>query len=231
MKKLIEFFDQSELKTDWKTQYIRYRIGRLKHQYWLLNRKNLESAIIDTYDYSIIKNCQPGKTVFFGSAGYYIKDIFPEVDVIEMHPVVKTFYKDVYICSDRSNLAEVYPYKVDNFVVVNNRADHWVDISGLTEQIKHYTAIMNDGGRFFYSFRDTQIILNRLTVNMESVFLEWAKSLETTHGLKLVWHSIDFKKKIPDENGLYDTLENPDTTNGNLKFWFVYKGNPWKIIN
>lgn len=31
-------------------------------------------------------------------------------------------------------------------------------------------------------------------------------------------------------NGYYDQLENPDTTNGNLKFWFVYKGDPWQPI-
>jgi len=46
-------------------------------------------------------------------------------------------------------------------------------------------------------------------------------------GLELVWHSVDFTKKLPDSNGYYDQLENPDTTNGNLKFWFVYKGTPW----
>lgn len=89
---------------------------------------------------------------------------------------------------------------------------------------------MNPGCRFFYSFRDTQIVgFNRLTVNMEEYFLDWAKDLERTHDLKLVWHDINFKKKLPDINGYYDQLENPDTTNGNLKFWFVYKGDVWEI--
>lgn len=41
---------------------------------------------------------------------------------------------------------------------------------------------------------------------------------------------INFKKKEPDENGVFDVSENPDTTNGNLKFLFVYKGDPWTII-
>jgi hypothetical protein len=227
MSKIIEFFNQATEKSNWKTQYIRYRLGRLKHQYWLWNRKNLTRAIIDEYDYAIMKNCQTGRTAFFGSAGYYIRDIFPDVHVIEMHPVVKTFYPDAYICTDRSMLPTVVPFLVDNFVVVNNRADHWVTVHGLTEHLRNYSSVMNLGCRVFYSFRDTQIHVNRLTTDLESHFLDWAKSLKHILGLELVWHSVDFTKKLPDSNGYYDQLENPDTTNGNLKFWFVYKGTPW----
>jgi hypothetical protein len=49
------------------------------------------------------------------------------------------------------------------------------------------------------------------------------------HKLKLVWYDINFKRKIPDDNGYYDMSENPDTTNGNLKFAFVYNGDAWTI--
>jgi len=231
MTKIIEFFDQSLEKSDWKTQYIRYRLGRLKHQYWLWNRKNPTRAIIDQYDHAIMKNCQPGKTVFFGSAGYYIRDIFPDVEVVEMHPVVKTFYPDAYICTDRSDLPTILPFNTDNFVVVNNRGDIWTELENITTHCRNYTKVMNAGCRFFYSFRDTQISgLNRLTTDMEQHFLDWALALDKECDLKLVWHSIDFSKKVPDHNGYYDQLENPDTTNGNLKFWFVYKGSPWPRI-
>ena len=94
---IIESFDQSQFKADWKTQYIRYRLGRLKHQYWLINRKNPKQAVMDTYDYSVLKNCQQGTTVYFASAGYYLKDIFPEIEVVEMQPVVKTFYPSAHM--------------------------------------------------------------------------------------------------------------------------------------
>lgn len=216
------------MRKDWKTLYTRYRLGRLKHQYWLWNRKNKNEVYVDEYDYFILKNCQPGKTLFFSSAGYYLRDIFPEVDTAEMHSVVGTFYKDTIICTDRSKLAELLPYKYDNFAVVNNRADHWVTVDGLTEHITNYTKTMNDGCRFFYSFRDTQIHVNRLTIDMEDHFLTWAKSLVMI-GLELVWHDIRFDKKVPDMNGEYNTFENPDVTNGNIKFIFVYKGSPWEI--
>jgi len=230
MTNIIENFNQSRIKPDWKTQYLRYRLGRLKHQYWLVNRKNPSRAIIDTYDYSILKNCQAGTTAFFGSAGYYVKDIFPEVEVVEMHPVVKTFYPNVHICESRNQLSQL-PFRADNFAVVNNRADIWTEVENIAQHCKYYTSVMNPGCRFFYSFRDTQISgLNRLTTNMEDFFLDWAKNLEHTHDLKLVWYDINFKKKAPDINGYYDMLENPDTTNGNLKFWFVYKGDPWNPI-
>lgn len=226
MTKLIEFFDQQPVKTDWKTQYIRYRLGRLKHQYWLWNRKNPDRACIDQYDYAILQNCQPGRTVFYASAGYYLKDIWPEIESVEMHPVVRTFYPEVHVCA-REQLKDL-PWRADNFAVVNNRADHWVTVDGLTAHLAHYCNAMNPGCRVFYSFRDTQIHINRLTTDMESLFLTWAQGLESI-GLQLVWHSIDFAYKVPDQNGYYDQLENPDTTNGNLKFWFVYQGAPWKV--
>jgi len=229
MQKQVEHFDQATFKTDWRTQYIKYRAGRLKHQLWLRNRKNLTEAVIDSYDYRILQNCQPGLTAFYGSAGHYLRDIFPKIETIEMYPVVKTFYPGVHICTDRSKLADTIPFRCDNFAVVNNRADHWVTVSGLTEHFINYSLIMNPGCRVFYSFRDTQIQLNRLTCDMKQYFLTWADGL-SEFGFDLVWYDINFDAKQPDANGYYDQLENPDTTNGNLKFWFVYKGKPWKVI-
>jgi hypothetical protein len=226
MTKIIEDFGQAAIRTDWKTQYFRYRAGRLKHQYWLINRKRCH-ALIDSYDAMIIRNCQPGTTVFFGSAGYYLKDIYPEITVIEMHPVVKTFYPDAIICENRAQLAGT-GMRVDNFAVVNNRADHWVTVDGLTQHLACYTKIMNPGCRVFYSFRDTQIHVNRLTTDLRTHFLSWAQGLSHI-GLDLVWHHIDIEPRVSDSNGCWDLLENPDTTNGNLKFWFVYRGLSWPI--
>lgn len=222
MTKLIEQFDQSLMRQDWRTNYLRYRFGRLKHQYWLWNRKR-SHAWIDTYDQAIITNCQPGNTVFFGSAGYYLRDIYPEIYVVEQHEVVSTFYPEAYVC-ERNQLATL-PFRADNFAVVNNRADHWVDLEQLTEYIKQYTQVFNPSCRFFYSFRDTQMHVNRLTTDLVRHFTSWAHSLYDI-GLTLVWSDLQFPAKAPG-----DQNENPDTTNGNIKFWFVYSGTPWKVIN
>lgn len=185
---------------------------------------------MDEYDYEILSNCQPGRTVFFASSGYYLKDIYKNIDVIEYAPIVKTFYPDVYLIDNREDIADVYPYKANNFAVVNNRADLMVSVDQISSYIKSYTTAMAPGCRFFYSFRDTQIFkgINRLTMDMERYFLDWAKSLEDILDLRLVWHDINFRKKEPDGNGEYDVFENPDTTNGNLKFWFEYQGNSWE---
>jgi hypothetical protein len=150
--KIIEYFNQSSVKTDWKTQYIRYRLGRLKHQYWLLNRKNKDQIVIDSYDYSILRNCQPGHTVFFGSAGYYLMDLLPDIHIVEMHPVVKTFYPEAIICEDRNNIATALPVLADNFAVVNNRADIWTELENITGHCEKYVRAMRPGCRFFYSF-------------------------------------------------------------------------------
>jgi hypothetical protein len=222
---LVEKIIPADHKTDFKTRYIKYRAGRLKHQYWLWNRKS-QNKIVDEYDACILKNCQAGTTAFFASAGYYLKDIWPKIDSIETHSVVSEFYSDIIFTESRQKLPQFVPYHYDNFAVVNNRGDHWVDVSGLTDHIQNYSTVMNPGCRFFYSFRDTQIHFNRLTVDHYQYFLNWAQSLSSI-GLTLVWHDIQFRKKEKDGNGNYDGLENPDTTNGNLKFWFVYKGQSW----
>ena len=226
--KLVEQIFKEDHKTDFKTRYIKYRAGRLKHQYWLWNRKNTNNKIIDEYDASIIKNCKPGHTAFFASGGYYLKDIWPEIDSIELHPVVKEFYPNVIIVKDRSQLVDLIPYKFDNFAVVNNRSDHWVTVDGLTKHLKNYCCVLNPGARLFYSFRDTQMQYNRLRQSQQELFSTWAESL-TDIGLSLAWSDVQFKKKEKDGNGNYDGFENPDTTNGNLKFWFVYKGSPWTL--
>ena len=223
--RLIEQIHTQEHKTNFQTRYIKYRAGRLKHQYWLWNRKR-PNKIVDEYDADILKNCKPGSIAFFASAGYYLKEIWPSIDSIEMHPVVKEFCPDVILISSRDNLKAEVSARYDNLAVVNNRGDHWVDIAGIKQHLENYTQILNPGARVFYSFRDTQIQYNRLKVDSVEYFLSWAHSL-TDIGLTLSWSDIDFKKKTKDGAGNYDAFENPDTTNGNLKFWFVYKGEPW----
>jgi len=230
MTKIIEFYNHASVKDDWKTQYIKYRIGRIRHYYWLWNRKRPNNLVIDQHDLFVLQNCQPGFTVFYGSAGYYLQDLFPNIQAIEHFSIVKSFYPNAIVCQDKDKLAESLPQLADNFAVVNNRGDHWVDSDGLTEWIKQYIKAMNPGCRFFYSFRDTQITgVNRLLVDIEQHYLEWAQSLEAL-GLTLVWSDINFRKKLPDANGNYDTFENPDSTNGNIKFAFVYQGQPWTIV-
>ena len=225
--KLVEQIYFDEHKTDFRTNYIKYRAGRLKHQYWLWNRKR-SNKVIDEYDAKILKNCKPGSIAFFASAGYYLKEIWPQIDSLEIHPMVKTFCPNAIIAPTRQDLPSVVPYKYDNFAVVNNRSDHWVDVNGLTQHITAYTQVLNPGARLFYSFRDTQIHYNRLKVNAEEHFKSWAQSLESI-GLNLVWADVVFKEKIKDGAGNYDAFENPDTVIGNIKFWFCYKDQPWEI--
>lgn len=225
--RLVEQIHPSEHKTDFRTRYVKYRAGRLKHQYWLWNRKRT-NKVVDEYDAKILKNCKPGTIAFFASAGYYLKEIWPQIDAIEMHPIVKEFYNDVVVTTTRAELPVAVCTRYDNFAVVNNRADHWVDVHGLTQHLLDYTKVLNPGARLFYSFRDTQIHYNRLIVDSVEYFHNWALSLESI-GLTLVWSDINFKKKIKDGCGNYDQFENPDTTNGNLKFWFCYKGSAWDI--
>lgn len=225
--KLVEQIHQDEHYTDFRTRYLKYRVGRLKHQYWLWNRKR-SCSVVDEYDAKILKNCKSGSIAFFSSAGYYLKEIWPQIDSIETHSVVKEFYPDVILVTNRDELPQVIPGKYDNFAVVNNRGDHWVGLDGVKQQLVSYTQVLNPGARLFYSFRDTQIHYNRLTVDSVEYFSSWARSLEDI-GLTLVWSDVVFQKKIKDGAGNYDGYENPDTINGNIKFWFCYQGKSWEV--
>lgn len=221
--KPIEFHIAEFKKNDFKTNYIRYRVGRIKHELWLMNRKNKEKILYDD-DKRILKNCQQGKTLFFDSAGYYIKDLYPklDIDVVESKEIVKDFYPNCIIMK-REDLP-LSKKKYDNVVITNSRGDAWVNLDKLSKYFTIYSSVMNHGCKFFYSFRDTQTLgFNRLKVDMENYFLDWAKSLISTHQLALIDHDIQFPKKV-NLNGRYDLTENPDVINGNIKLSFIYQG-------
>ena len=222
--KPIEYHLFNETKTDFKTKYLKYRLGRIKHELWLKNRKRSDKIIYKEDDI-ILKKCKEGKTVIYNSAGYYIKDLFPnsDIDVIESNPIVKTFYPNCLIY-ERKDI-ELIGKKYDNFITTNHRGDHWTTPEELTSYFLKYVKIMNIGCHFFYSIRDTQMLgFNRLKVNIEKFFLDWAYSLKDSVGLELQQYNIKFPKKLLRDDGTFDLNENPDTTNGNIKFMFVYKG-------
>jgi len=229
MKKLIEHFsDYPMIDTD-RHNYIRYRMGRLKHQLWLQNRKR-DYITIDTHDKFIIDNLKAGKTCVFGSAGYYLEDLVEDLTVIEQHPIVKKFYPKAQIINHRNEIGKSYEKSFDNFVVINHRNDLWVDLDGLEKHFKDYRSAMKPGCLFFYSFRDTQMLFNRFKNDHYYFFLNFAKQLEKSLDLHLIWHDIKFAEKQKDGAGNYDINENPDTTNGNIKFVFEYQTKT-KIIN
>lgn len=214
----IDHLYERPMDSSWKVQYLRYRMGRLKHRYWLTNRKNKDQFLIDEYDYFILHKLRPGPTTIFGSAGYYLEDVIDNLYVVEMHPVVKTFYPKAIIVDSRADIKNHVP-KSANFIVNNNRLDHWMPtVEALNNNIKCYTECLQPNGLLFYSFRDTQMLpLNRLTVDLEQFYNDWADNLP---GLRLVWSDINFEKQLPDGFGNYPCRENPDSTNGNLKFIF-----------
>ncbi len=235
-QKLIECFDDyNMISSDSyeinKHNYLRYRIGRLKHEFWLKTRKSKDKIYIDEYDQFIIKNIQSGNTCFFGSAGYYLDDAIQNLTVIEQHPIVKAFFPKAIIVKDRNEIGKLYPSYFDNFVVVNNRADLWatlyyndLGIPCLQTYFKNYMQAMKIGCKFFYSFRDTQIPnWNRFSQDHYDYFYNFALDCKEL-GLELLWHDIQFASKQKDNNGDYDILENPDTTNGNIKLLFEYVG-------
>lgn len=204
----------SELKTkkyDKKIAYLRHRTSKIKHQLWLKTRKS-NKVYITSYDEYILQKIQMGRTGIFGSAGYYLEDCIKDLTVIEQDTIVKDFYPKAIIIKTREEIGKLFPQYFNNFIVINNRSDLWVDTNGLCEHIKNYKKSMAEGCLFFYSLRDTQFTpWNRLKINHYEMFVEVAKKIETL-GFKCLNSQMDFA------NG--DGNENPDTTNGNIKYLF-----------
>jgi hypothetical protein len=216
----IEHFSKTDQKENFGIEYLRYRTRNPKHGLWLMNRKRPNKVVYDD-DARILSKCKEGTIAIYNSCGYYLKDIFPaiDIDVIESSELVKTFYKDCHIASreELHNIGKRY----DNFVVTNFRGDLWTTVEGLETHFAKYKALMNNGCYFFYSFRDTQMLgINRLKTDMEKYFYDWALSLRDKLNFELLSHTIAFPKKSRKADGTFDLNENPDTVNGNIKFLF-----------
>ena len=149
-----------------------------------------------------------------------------------MFSSVKKFYPKAQIVDDRSEIAKQNGRVFDNFVVVNNRGDIWCELSVVEKHIASYVKSMKPGCLFFYSFRDTQIVdWNRLKQDHTEYFYNFAIDIEKKYNLNLLWHDIKFAIKEKDGAGNYDIWENPDTTNGNIKYVFQYKTKTKKIVH
>lgn len=208
-----KYNDLTLKKNNKKIQYIRYRVGNIKHDLWLKSRKSEKNVYIDRYDEFILENLNTGKTAIFGNAGYYLEDCIKDLTVLDTNPIVKDIYPKAIIVKDRAEIGEIFFKQFDNFIVTNRRSDLWVNLQGLISHMTHYRKSMKQGCNFFYTFRDTQITpWNRLKENHYEYFLNFAKTIEQTLSVKCLHSTIDFA------NG--DGNENPDTTNGNIKYLF-----------
>ena len=210
--KIVKHYKELTPKTiDKKTAYLRYRVGKIKHELWLKSRKS-NKVYLTSYDNYILGKLQPGATAIFGSAGYFLEDCVEDLTVIESQEIVKSFYPKAVIVKDRQEIGTLFPNKFNNFIVTNNRSDLWVDTNGLCSYIEQYKKSMQQDCLFFYSLRDTQFTpWNRLKINHYEMFVGVAKEIEKL-GFKCLESQMDFA------NG--DGNENPDTTNGNIKYLF-----------
>jgi hypothetical protein len=212
--KIVKHFRKLTHKTMMgRERYLRYRTDKIKHSLWLKTRKS-NTNFITEYDNYILKKLQPGKTAIFNSTGYSLEHCIEDLTVIEEQPIVKKFYPKAIIVNDRNDIAHMFPNYFDNFVITNNRSDSWVKADILCSYMAEYRKSMKNDCLFFYSMRDTMFTVppfNRLKVNHYDLFVDLAQKIEKV-GFKCCESTIDFA------NG--DGNENPDTTNGNIKYLF-----------
>jgi hypothetical protein len=211
MKTIKHYKDIEQVKHSDKIAYLKYRTNKIKHELWLRSRKS-NNVYITSYDQHILDHLGPGPTAIFGSAGYYLEDCVDDLTVIEKDSIVKKFYPKAVIVDNREDIGKLFPARFKNFIVTNNRSDMWCDAQGLKAHIEKYRTAMAPDCLFFYSIRDTQFTpWNRLKINHYKMFVDLAKQIENI-GFECLQTQIDLA------NG--DGNENPDTTNGNIRYIF-----------
>jgi hypothetical protein len=219
MSKVIGKYADAVLRTDFRTSYTRWKFSKPKHNYFVRNRHSKE-IILDNYDKYIIDHLSPGKTITYDGAGYYLDPAIDNLTVIELVPLVLSWYPKAVIDTGEDSVKHLYN-QADNFIVNNTIRLRWKTFDEYTEYWQFQTRFFKPGTQIFFSFRDIFIFHNRLKHNFSILLQAWLLSMEQ-YGFKLLWVNYDLIK-INDTLVDYTWLpEVDDMINGNVKIHWEY---------
>lgn len=220
MPKVIGKYADAILRNDFRTAYTRWKFSKPKHNYYVRNRHS-DTIILDEYDKYIVDNLNPGHTITYDGAGYYLSPAVENLTVVELVPLVLKWYPTAIIDTGKDSVEHLYG-TADNFIVNNTIRLRWKTFDEYTEYWKFQTRFFKPGTRVFFSFRDIFIFHNRLKYNFSSLLQAWLLSMEFI-GFKLIYYRYD-KIRIDDALSDYTTLpEVDDMINGNVKIHWEYR--------
>ena len=219
-KKVIGNFDDSKLRDNFKTNYIRWRFSKAKHNYYVKNRRS-NNIVLDNYDKYIVENLKPGKTFTYDSAGYYLDPVVDNLTVIELVPIVSIWYPRVVIETDRGSVDHLYN-QADNFIIINTVRLRWKTFNEYTEYWKYQSRFFKPGAHIFFSFRDIFIFHNRLKYKFSDLLGSWLNSMED-NGFKLINLSHTLINTTDQMQDYTHLQEIDDLINGNVKIHWEYQ--------
>lgn len=220
MQKVISRYSDANFHSTFRNLYIKWKFGKPKHKYYVHNRKS-KDKILDYYDKYILDNIQPGVTIAFDCAGYYLDGIVDNLIVVDLDPIVKVWYPNAVIYDNNHAVTHLYN-TADNFIVNNTIKLRWKTFDEFSEFWKTSRQFLRHESQIFFSFRDIFIFHNRLKFKFSDLLSNWLCEMQQ-YGFDVNQYTYD---KLPVTEHMTDLEKIPeieDMNNGNVKIHWTYR--------
>lgn len=220
MQKVIGRYSDTTFVENYRNRYTRWKFGKPKHNYYVKNRRS-KVKVFDYYDKYIIDNLGPGNTVAFDTAGYYLDGVVDNLTVIDLDPIVRSWYPQAVIFKEEKDVEHLY-HSADNFIVNNTIRLRWKTFDEHAEFWIQARRFLKPGCQVFFSYRDIFIFHNRLKYNFSKLLADWLPAMEQ-HGFYVKKYSYDPIPVTKQQTELHQVPEIVDMVNGNVKIHWEYR--------
>jgi hypothetical protein len=220
MPKVIDCYADGPWVDSYRNNYIKWKFGKPKHRYYVNNRRATVKKF-DPWDQYVVDHCGTGHTIAWDSAGYYLDGIIPNLTVVDLEPVVQSWYPQARIYTDEGTVEDLY-HSADNFMINNTVRLRWRTFDYLTNFWQNTARFFRPECQVFFSFRDIFIFHNRLKYHFSDLLEQWIDRM-TPLGFDPVRVSYE---KIPVTSDITEIAQVPeidDMVNGNIKIHWQYR--------
>ena len=220
MQKIISRYKDATFIESFRNRYCVWKFGKPKHNYYVQSRQK-KVLILDEYDEYIINNLNPGRTITYDVAGYYLDGAIDNLTVIELNPIVLRWYPSAIIDRGEDSVGHLYN-QADNFIINNTIKLRWKTFDEYTAYWEYQSRFFKSGTQIFFSFRDIFIFHNRLKFNFSELLRQWIDHMESK-GFQLIRLQHDLISIDDSLNDITKLPEISDMMNGNVKIHWRYK--------
>lgn len=220
MQKVINRYSDATFVQSYRNLYSKWKFGKPKHNYYVKNRR-ATNKLFDYYDKYIINNLQSGHTIAFDTAGYYLDGVVSNLTVIDLNPIVLSWYPQAVIFQQEKDVEHLYN-SADNFIVNNTIRLRWKTFDEHADFWIRARRFLKPGCQIFFSYRDIFIFHNRLKYNFSELLANWLPTMEQ-YGFYVKHYSYE-KIPVTEHHTEIETVpEISDMVNGNVKIHWEYR--------
>lgn len=220
MQKIIGRYSDATFRNTYRNLYTKWKFGKPKHIYYIKNRRSSDK-ILDHYDKYLLENFKAGRTIAFDCAGYYLDGLVNDLIVVDLDPIVLSWYPQAQIYTNEESVQHLYS-TADNFIVNNTIKLRWKTLDEHREFWKNSRRFLQNGCQVFFSYRDIFIFHNRLKYNFSELLNNWLTTMEE-YGFYVKNYSYDPIKVTAEMKDIEIIPEINDMVNGNVKIHWEYK--------